>query len=215
MKITHCKLNHLTDPLGYALPQLSFSWQVEDARGMKQTAARLVIAADADLTEILYDSGFADLDALSTKVHLETAPRTRYYWAVTVRNDADEEAASGVNWFETAKQNEPWQAKWLTCDSSEPRHPVFCRMLPCTDVATARLYICGLGLYEATLNGEKIGDEYLTPYCNNYEAWLQYQTYDITAQLQHGGDLRITLGNGWYKGRFGFERSEKPYYGND
>ena len=54
MKITHCKLNHLTNPLGYALPQLSFSWQVEDARGTKQTAARLILAADADLTEILY-----------------------------------------------------------------------------------------------------------------------------------------------------------------
>jgi hypothetical protein len=31
MKITHCKLNHLVNPLGYTLPQLSFSWQVEDA----------------------------------------------------------------------------------------------------------------------------------------------------------------------------------------
>lgn len=43
MKITHCKLNHLTNPLGYTLPQLNFSWQVEDARGTKQTAARLVV----------------------------------------------------------------------------------------------------------------------------------------------------------------------------
>lgn len=215
MKITHCKLNHLVNPLGYILPQLSFSWQVEDAKGTKQTSARLVIAADAELTKILYDSGFADLDALGTKVQLETAPRIRYYWAVTVRTDADEEAASAVNWFETAKQDEPWQARWLTCDSAEPRHPVFCKTLPCKNVAAARLYICGLGLYEAALNGEKIGDEYLTPYCNNYNAWLQYQTYDITAQLQKGGDLRVTLGNGWYKGRFGFDRSGKPCYGTD
>lgn len=49
---------------------------------------------------------------------------------------------------------------------------MFCKTLPCTDVAAARLYICGLGLYEAMLNGEKIGDEYLTPYCSNYDAWL-------------------------------------------
>lgn len=52
MKITHCKLNHLVNPLGYTLPQLSFSWQVEDAHGTKQTAARLIIAADTQLTEI-------------------------------------------------------------------------------------------------------------------------------------------------------------------
>ena len=82
-----------------------------------------------------------------------------------------------------------------------------------THLAAARLYICGLGLYEATLNGEKIGNEYLTPYCNNYNRWLQYQTYDITTALQKGGDLQITLGNGWYRGRFGFQRGEKLYYG--
>lgn len=60
MKITHCKLNHLTNPLGYTLPQLHFSWQVEDARGTKQTAARLVVAADAELTEVLYDRNADD-----------------------------------------------------------------------------------------------------------------------------------------------------------
>ncbi len=44
MKITHCKLNHLVNPLGYTLPQLIFSWQVEAAHGTRQTAARLIIA---------------------------------------------------------------------------------------------------------------------------------------------------------------------------
>ena len=44
MKITHCKLNHLVNPLGYAFPRRSFAWQVEDAHGTKQTAARLIIA---------------------------------------------------------------------------------------------------------------------------------------------------------------------------
>lgn len=97
MKITHCKLNHLTNPLGYTLPQLHFSWQVEDARGTKQTAARLVVAKNADLTEVIYDSGFADLNPLAAEVKMETAPRTRYYWAVTVRTDADEEATSATN----------------------------------------------------------------------------------------------------------------------
>lgn len=215
MKILRCKLNHLVNPLGYALPQLSFSWQVEEARGTKQTAARLVISEQADLSCPVYDSGFSGLDPLGTKIHLQTKPRTRYYWAVTVRTDAGEESTSEPNWFETAKQDEPWAARWITCDSAEPRHPVFCKALPCQDAAAARLYVCGLGLYEAALNGEKIGDEFLTPYCNNYNSWLQYQTYDITAALQKGGDLQITLGNGWYKGRFGFERREKPYYGTN
>ena len=68
----------------------------------------------------------------------------------------------------------------------------------------ARLYICGLGLYEAYYNGRRIGEEYLTPYSNNYKSWVQYQTYDVSDLLKEEGVLSVLLGNGWYKGRFGF-----------
>lgn len=91
----------------------------------------------------------------------------------------------------------------------------------------ARLYICGLGLYEAYFTdgdkdqtdipqSAKIGEEYLTPYCNNYNQWLQYQTYDVTAQMQREGVLSVLFGNGWYKGRFGFNQTEqKGFYGDE
>ena len=75
MKITHCQLNHMVRPLGYALPQLTFSWQVEEARGKRQTAARLILWKSEG--ELLYDSGFAALDSLGTTVPLPTEPRTR------------------------------------------------------------------------------------------------------------------------------------------
>ena len=72
------------------------------------------------------------------------------------------------------------------------------------NAVSARLYICGLGLYHCELNGKKVGNEYLTPYCNAYDQWLQYQTYDITEQIAWGeNQIRVMLGNGWYKGRYG------------
>ncbi|MFR8944322.1 MAG: alpha-L-rhamnosidase N-terminal domain-containing protein [Blautia obeum] len=43
-------------------------------------------------------------------------------------------------------------------------------------IKKARLYICGLGLYEAYVNGKKAGNEYLAPFLNDYEACYQYQT---------------------------------------
>ena len=79
--------------------------------------------------------------------------------------------------------------KWITCGSRMERHPIFSkRIIPRGKVKKARLYLCGLGLYEAyftdgektetdILKSAKIGEEYLTPYCNNYNQWLQYQTY--------------------------------------
>ena len=208
MRIVNCKVNHLENPLGYALDTTVFSWQAEDARGKKQTAARLRVWREGDAAAPLHDSGWDHLDSLSCPVSLSLSPRTRYCWAVSVRTDAAEEAESEVNWFETGKMQEPWQGKWITCDSKEPRHPVFTKAfsLSGASIQSARLYICGLGLYEAELNGKPVSPERLTPYLNNYNSWVQYQTYDITPLLEKTNALSVSLGNGWYKGRYGFAK---------
>ena len=218
MRIYDAKVNHMTNPLGFFMEKVSFSWKVSEARGKVQKAARVRIAADEEMKEILFDSGMDETaDSLAYPVEFAMEPRTRYFWQVTVLSDAGEEADSEVQWFETAKMNEEWTGRWLTCDSSEKRHPIFSKEIaPAKEVAKARLYVTGLGLYEAYIDGKKVGDEYLTPYSNNYNRWVQYQTYDITDQIAGGGKLSILLGNGWYKGRFGFSaREEKGYYGND
>ena len=211
MKITHCRVNHLSDPLGYCMETPVFSWQVEDAKGRRQTTARLVVRCGETTAA---DTGWADPDSLCTPVDMPLAPRTRYTWTVSVRTDAGEQATSDEHWFETAKQDEPWQAEWIGCDESDARHPVFSKAVALRrQVLRGRLYICGLGLYEAAWNGEKIGGEHLTPYCTDYNSWVQYQTYDVTRQLQSSGTLSVLLGNGWFGGRFGLSRNPRPYYG--
>ncbi|MDR1106808.1 MAG: alpha-L-rhamnosidase N-terminal domain-containing protein [Treponema sp.] len=135
-----------------------------DAKGKNQTAARIAVSCNEDMSDTFYDTGFAaTIDGAGYEADIHLSPRTRYYWTVTVKSDAGEEAASGVNWFETGKMDEPWQAQWIDCDSAEPRHPVFFKTLSADclsggkPVKRARLYICGLGLYEASINGKKIG----------------------------------------------------------
>lgn len=212
MKITHCKVNRLTAPLGYSLGRPRFSWQVEEAKGTAASASRLVIRKGE---ETVFDTGFADLDRLATEADIALSPRTRYEWQITVRTDANEEASSEWNAFETGKMDEPWEASWIGCDLSEARHPVFSKAVsPAGEVASARLYICGLGLFNAYWNGEKIGSEYLTPYCNNYDAWVQAITFDVTDKLCEAGMLAVALGPGWYAGRFGFNYSEHGHYGD-
>lgn len=209
MKLTQCKINHLTNPLGYQMDHTVFSWCVEEALGACQKSARICVSLYEDLSEPLLDTGWRnDLDSVATELALPLSPRTRFYWTVQVRSDRDEMAASEVNWFETGKRDEPWQASWISCEKSD-RHPVFEKLLTIQKpLRSARLYICGLGLYEAFLDGQRIGGEYLTPYCNNYHKWLQYQTYDVTEQAIQGGILQILMGNGWYSGRFGY--ASKP-----
>lgn len=213
MTVTNCKVNHLVNPLGYAMKRAVFSWTVTGAAGKKQISARIIVKQGK---EIVADTDFLALDSLAAAVEVPLRPRTYYIWTVTVRTDANEEQTSEKNWFETGKMDEEWQAKWIGCMGTPKRHPVFFREIcPRGEVSFARLYLCGLGLYEAAWNGEKIGEEYLAPYCNAYDNWVQYQTYDVTAQLKEKGVLSVMLGNGWYNGRFGYnEKERKPYYGD-
>ncbi len=217
MEVYACQVNHLTNPMGYEMSGLTFSWKVRNTKAKEQKSAKILIAADEKMQEILFDSG-ADENAssLGYPVDLSLAPRTRYYWTVEVTSKEGDSAKSPVQFFETGKMEEAWIGRWITCDKDEPRHPFMVKEVAGKkDIARARLYICGLGLYEAYWDDAKIGEEYLTPYQNNYNRWLQYQTYDVTDQVKHGGKLRVLMGNGWYKGRFGFNAHEdKGYYGD-
>ncbi len=210
MKITHLKTNRITNPLGFALGAPTLSWIVEATSDRRQTAARLVVAGDPAFARVLFDSGRVDgaaIDSLGYRPDVRLAPRTRYSWKVAVWGET-EQAESEPAWFETAKLDEPWLAQWITPDFHDPQtHPWLFKHfeLPSRPVS-ARAYICGLGLYHLELNGEKVGDEYLAPGCHAYDQWLQYQTYDVTAQLKEGSNLlAVMLGNGWYKGRYGIQ----------
>lgn len=228
MRITECKVNHIENPVGFRMPRTVFSWKVVEAEGKRQDCARILVALDPQMTEVLHDTGFTgEADSLGTRIELPLSPRTRYFWQVTVRTDAGEEKTGAVQFFETGKADEPWTGRFISCDSKEPRHPFFEKQVrPSGPVSDARLYLCGLGLYEAYFVTEeggavKIGDEFLTPYSNDYNRWVQAETFDVTGALRgvrSGESIRLSvlLGNGWYKGRFGFAaREEKGYYGNE
>lgn len=154
-KIYAAKTNHITNPLGFYLKPLVFSWKVKGGRGQEQKHARIVISKNKTFTDICHDTGEAELDSLSARVEFEPQPYTRYYWKVIVTTDAEEVIESDTQFFETAKMDEPWTGRWITCDSSQERHPIFSkRIRPAKEVKSARLYICGLGLYEAYFLGE-------------------------------------------------------------
>jgi alpha-L-rhamnosidase len=72
-------------------------------------------------------------------------------------------------------------------------------------VARARLSATAHGIYEATLNGRRVGDQVLAPGWTSYHHRLRYQTYDVTSLVREGvNELEVLLGNGWYRGRLGW-----------
>lgn len=75
---------------------------------------------------------------------------------------------------------EPWKAKWISCEGLDMENPVFIKEIELQqDTEQVRIYVCGLGTYDIYLNGQKVGKEYLAPDCNNYAEWIQYQTYEV------------------------------------
>lgn len=220
MQITRLRTNHLENPLGFDLCPLTLSWVTEQRRAAstRQAAAQLQIALDADFAECVYDSGrSADLDSRGTVVDIELKPRTRYFWRVTVWGDQGEQAVSEKAWFETGKLGEDWHAEWIVSTLDTDVHPLVRQEFEVKkELKAARAYVCGLGLYELHVNGQKVGDECLMPGYHAYDLWLQYQTYDITEYLQEGRSSAVgaILGSGWYKGRFGFEGGTENIYGD-
>lgn len=218
MKIIDCKVNHIINPIGYRMEHVVFSWKVENAQGEFQKAAHIIVAKDIEFSDVVWETeDNSILDSVACEATFILEPRTRYYWKIKVVSDMDEEAESDICFFETAKREEKWTANWIGCQPNEEGHPIFSKKVVLKDKPTnARLYICGLGLYEVYVNEQKIGNEYLTPYCNDYNEWLQYQTYDITDLLEVESELSVWLGNGWYKGRFSFSPEDHSgKYGNE
>lgn len=207
MRITNCKLNHLTNPLGYDFSEAVISYVAEDARGTVQKSARVQVSLSADFADCLYDSG-ERTDIVSTAFELPIAlePMTRYYWRVTVTDDTGDTATSDAQWFETAKSvtgQAEWRAQWITPDAEKDVQAAVFKAIPVSKpVRKARAYVLGLGVYELYLNGEKQGDECLLPGYHVYDSWLQYQTFELN--LNPGENrFEMVLGDGWYKGNFG------------
>ena len=212
MRITGLKTNHLTNPLGYEIKKPRVSFQVTDTEAKKPEAIRIVAALDEDFEEIVYDSGrSARIQMIGTNLQIAPKPRTRYYWKAEVWGDNGEYAVSDAAWFETAKMEEAWEGKWIGTGRPESGNPVLVKEFTAKkDYKSARIYVTGLGLYEMYLDGKRVGNEYLTPGCTDYNQWIQYQTYEV--EIKRGAHrLEVSLADGWYMGRFGLDHAENNY----
>ncbi|MBR1659121.1 MAG: family 78 glycoside hydrolase catalytic domain [Oscillospiraceae bacterium] len=211
MKLENLRVCHLRDPMGFAMEAPVLSWTVKEAPG-RAAWASLTLRRDG---ETLYESGECpEADSLGWRVPLALAPRTRYDYTLTVCAGGGE-LASAEGFFETGKRDEVWSARWISPKNNR-RAAILRRRFTAGDTAgRPRLYVCGLGLYEAYLNGRKLGGEYLAPGYHAYDLHLAAQTYDASGALRPGENvLELWLGEGWFKGRLGFDGGYTDLYGD-
>ena len=171
MRLTNLRVNHVDTPLGFAVEPTGFSWKVEDAgNAKKQRFARIRVMQGENM---VYDSGEdVKANSLDYRVDLKLEPKTRYSWSVEVAAD-NGDIAQAESWFGTGKMGEPWFGKWITPEGDEDIPSILRRTFEVRRAGKrARLYLCGLGVYEVYLNGEKVGQEYLAPGYHSYDFHL-------------------------------------------
>ena len=214
---TNLRTEYMADPLGIDETAPRFSWWIDDARpGARQTAYRVRVAS---LPELLagdapdrWDSGNVAGDQQTQVAYAGAAlgSRARGFWDVTVWDaEGTAGALSDVATFELGLLDRAdWSAGWVTTAVEAsgtvlPPAPMLRRTFRVErPVLRARLYITALGLYEAHLNGRRVGDNYFRPGWTDYRVRLQYQTYDVTELIATGENaLAVLLGDGWYSGR--------------
>ena len=217
------KAEYIVNPLGLDTPAPRLSWTLEPARpglrGQTQTAYQVLAASSPALLEPgsadVWDTGKVLSDA-SVHVVYEGRPLRsgeRIYWNVRVWDEKGEVSApSETAWWEMALLDaDDWEGAWIKGARPTPQTeeawygenpaPILRKGFTTESrpIERARIYVTGLGYYELTLNGARVGSHVLDPGWTDYAERVLYSVYDVTGQLQRGENvLGLMLGNGWY-----------------
>lgn len=213
MNISQILINHMHEPLGFDLTNLRIEFKV-DAPHYTKVKKQLIIWK-SNSAQPCYQTELTDYDNNFFDVAMDLEPRTEYSVRIILQNS--EQQISADSHFETGKMSEKYTAEWIGNSNKSVQNTLFKKSFETTQpIVKARLYATGLGLYEAYLDHQKIGDEYLAPGVTAYDKWIQVQTYDVTEALQSPAthELRFSTGDGWYKGIYGFDGGKDCIYGD-
>ena len=215
-------VENLENPIGLDTRIPRFSWQlVSDKRNVHQSAYELKVT---DGKTLVWNSGKKETDASVQVPYGGPGLKSgkKYSWQVRIWDNS----GKGSDWspaagFQMALLNAAdWNASWIEPGYQEDTlmrpSPVFRKEFTTgKKIVSAIAYITAHGMYEARINGKRVGDAYLTPGWTSYKKRLQYQVYDVTPLLNNGKNaIGVTLGNGWYRGIIGFENNIN-FYGKD
>ena len=210
--------------LGIGTPTPRLSWMTEtSAPNWRQIAYEIEVRDDAGAP--LWSSGRVE-SADQVLVPWGGEPlRSRQRCSARVRvwgSDGVESEWSAPTEIEAGLlDSSDWTARFITPDWDEDTsQPQPCPLLRRDftargSIERARLYVSALGVYEIELNGTRVGDEIFAPGWTSYSHRLRYATHDVTALLREGDNaIGAILGDGWYRGLFGFGGGRRNIYGD-
>lgn len=220
LRIKEIWLDNKREPVGtQGFP--SFRWVMEsDKKNVMQSAYSFVVR-EAHSDRMIYESGWVE-SARSVEVtpeeELDLRSLTKYSVSVKVRAGEEESLESPRSYFITGiLDKKEWKADFISAESREDKDNsqgtcLKKKVMVSGDVESAYVCTTALGLYHFYINGNKIGEDELTPGWTSYQKHLCYQTYDVTDAVRQGeNELGAMVGAGWYKGKMGFLHLRNNY----
>jgi alpha-L-rhamnosidase len=154
-----------------------------------------------------------------------TPLQSRQVVQVRVRAGGPDSATTG--WSPHVKveaglfEREDWTAQMIAAERiisphNSLRPTYFRKSFELTEeVLGARLYITCYGLYEASINGSRVGNHVMSPGWTSYKHHLNYQTYGVRHLLKKGINvIGVEVGEGWHGGRLGWGGGDRYIYGD-
>src|ERR1035438_7512832 len=186
LSVTNLLCENLSIPIGIDAIHPRFSWQLlSDKRNVLQIGYEIKVTSD---TEIVWSSDIVNSDqsVMVSYGGKKLESGKKYSWQVRVWDNYGNKSS----WSETASFQigllnlSDWKARWIIpgyAENSTRPCPLFRKEFNANKkVIAATAYITAHGLYDAQINGHRIGDAYLTPGWTSYNKRLQYQTYNVT-----------------------------------
>lgn len=217
------RTEYLNNPIGIDIVHPELSWNLA-GDSKKQTAYEIRSAhslAELEKGAFVWNSGKRESSSMvRIPYEPEVRSRERVYWQVRIWDEEQNAGEwSSPAYFEMGLLDEKdWKARWIAGNyetKQGERYPAdeFRKKFVLEkDIKQARLYITACGVYEAYLNGERVGDQILTPGLTSYEKRVHYQAYDVTSLLKKKENVwDISLGDGWFRGKLGVFGSTNVY----
>ena len=219
LKVQNLLIENLVNPIGIDVQQPRFSWQLSSPkRNTLQAAYEIKLSSGKN--EVWSTGKVASPQSVQVPYGGPALQSTiKYQWQVrTWDNNGGASEWSAPATFQMALMNkEDWKAKWIEADFAEDsvnRPAQYFRkgFTAKKKIRSATAFITAHGMYEAEINGKRVGDCYLTPGWTSYKKRLQYQVYDVTNLLQKGNNaVGVAVGNGWYRGYLAWQNNKNVF----
>ena len=210
--VTELKTERMVNPMSIDTSTPRLGWIItSDENDLMQTACHIIVASTPEKAEKL-EGDLWDATLLGDRSQWvryegkELRSNTPCYWRVKVTTNKGESDWSNTAMWNVGLLNEAdWSGQWIGLEKAMPWdvedvHSRLSSRYLRTEfsldkpVKRATLYISGLGMYEAYINGKKVGDQVLAPAPTDYRKTVLYNAFDVTQMLTEKNAIGVTLG---------------------